>query len=287
VLYTDGGCTPEACAAAWVLRRDGTTIAERALTLDAHTAPDQVRLASRVFSGRRRAYGRPKRRRVAVVSDHADLSDFGVRGVPAFRPSGPVAAVLETIRERSEARKVGWYWAQHDETDGQRRCQALIDRQVRAAPAYDRFIAACTAAQLRRLWLPRFERWLAPREPVVHDPHEDWVATFERRDCFLAAAPGSPRLYLTQFHLPARGDVSLEAGFVGSPASGWCDELIEHEPLAGAQTARLMYLRSGFFGLALLFEPKMALLIQTRPGALLEDVLDTAASVRSVTTTGN
>jgi hypothetical protein len=45
VLYTDGGCTPEACAAAWVLRRDGTTSAERAWTLDAHTAPDQVRLA--------------------------------------------------------------------------------------------------------------------------------------------------------------------------------------------------------------------------------------------------
>ncbi len=45
VLYTDGGCTPEVCAAAWILRCEGTTIAERAWTLDAHAAPDQVRLA--------------------------------------------------------------------------------------------------------------------------------------------------------------------------------------------------------------------------------------------------
>ena len=286
VLYTDGGCTPEACAAAWVLRRDGTTIAERAWTLDAHTAPDQVRLAE--FSAAADGLTAvPSGGRVAVVSDHADLSDFGVRDVPAFRPSGPVASVLEAIRQRSEARQVGWYWAEHDETDGQRRCQALIDRQVRAAPAYDRLIAACLAARLRRLWLPRFERWLAPREPLVDEPQHDWAATFERRDCFLAAKPASPRLYLRQLRLPVTGDVSLEAAFVASPASGWCDELVEHERLAGAQSARLMYLRNGFVGLALLFEPEAALLIQTRPGARLADVVDAAATVRSVTIAGN
>lgn len=286
VLYTDGGCTPEACAAAWVLRRDGATVAERAWALDAQAAPDQVRLAE--FSAAADGLAAiPGSEPVAVVSDHADLSDFGACGVPAFRPSGPVASVLEAIRERSEARQVGWYWAAHDETEGQRRCQALVDRQVRAAPAYDRFIAACTAARLRRLWLPCFERWLAPREPLVDDPHADWAATFERRDCFLAANPGCPRLYLRQARLQVRGDVSLVGAFVASPAGGWCDKLVEHEPLAGAQTARLMYLRSGFVGLALLFEPDAALLIQTRPGARLEDVLDAAAAVRGVTITGN
>ncbi len=229
----------------------------------------------------------PSGARVALISDHADPSDFGVRGVPAFRPSAPVAYVLQAIRQQSEERNVAWYWAEHDETDGQRRCQALIDRQVRAAPAYDRFIAACRAARLRRVWLPSFERWLAPRQPLVDDPHEDWAATFERRDRFLAAKPGCPRLYLRQFRLAVRGDVSLAAAFVASPPGGWCDELVEHERLAGAQTARLIYLRSGFVGLALLFEPDAALLIQTRPGARLEDVLDAAASVRSVSITGN
>ncbi len=286
MLYTDGGCTPEACAAAWVLRRDGATVAERAWTLESHTAPDQVRLAE--FSAAADGLAAvPSGARVALISDHADLSDFGVRGVPAFRPSAPVAYVLQAIRQQSEERNVAWYWAEHDETDGQRRCQALIDRQVRAAPAYDRFIAACRAARLRRVWLPSFERWLAPRQPLVDDPHEDWAATFERRDCFLAAKPGCPRLYLRQFRLAVRGDVSLAAAFVASPPGGWCDELVEHEPLAGAQTARLVYLRSGFVGLALLFEPDAALLIQTRPGARLEDVLDAAASVRSVSITGN
>ena len=286
VLYTDGGCTPVACAGAWVLRRDATTIAERAWTLDARDAPDRVRLAE--FSAAADGLAAlPRDAGVAVVSDHADLSDFGVRGVPAFRPSPPVASVLEAIRHQSKAHNVAWYWAEHDETDGQRRCQALIDRQLRAAPAYDRFIAACTAARLRRLWLPRFERWLAPREPLVDDPREDWAASFERRDCFLAAKPGSPRLYLRQFRLPVGGDVSLAAAFVASPASGWCDELLEHEPRAGAQTAMLMYLRGGSVGLALLFEPDGALLIQTRPGARFEDVLDAAATVRGVTITGN
>jgi hypothetical protein len=81
--------------------------------------------------------------------------------------------------------------------------------------------------------------------------------------------------------------VGLAAAFVASPASGWCDQRSEHEPLAGAQAASLMYLRSGFVGLGLLFEPDAALLIQTPPGALLEDVLDAAAPVRSVTMTGN
>ena len=43
VLYTDGGCTPATCAAAWVLRRGDATVAERAWALDAHGVPDRVR----------------------------------------------------------------------------------------------------------------------------------------------------------------------------------------------------------------------------------------------------
>jgi hypothetical protein len=125
VLCTDGGCTPEACAAAWVLRRDAATVAERAWALDAHAARDQVRLAE--FSAAADGLAAvPGGEHVAVVSDHADLSDFGVRGVPAFRPSAPVAYILQAIRQRSEERNVSWYWAEHDQTDGQRRCQALI-----------------------------------------------------------------------------------------------------------------------------------------------------------------
>jgi hypothetical protein len=285
VLYTDGGCTPEACAAAWVLRRDGTTIAERAWTLDARAAPDRVRLAE--FSAAADGLTAvPDGAPVAVVSDHADLSDFGVQGVPAFRPSQRVAGVLEAIRAQSGAGRVSWYWAEHGETDGQRRCQALIDRQVRAAPAYDRFIAACATTGLRQVWLPDFERWLAPRAPLVDDPHEDWAATFERRDCFVAATPEPPRLYLRQLRLTVRGDQSFVGAFAKSTAGGWCDDLVDFEPLAGAQAGLLMRLRSGFVGLALLFEPDAALIIQTRPGARLEHVLDAAATVQRVSITG-
>jgi hypothetical protein len=286
VLYTDGGCTREACAAAWVLRREGTTIAERAWTLDAHAAPDQVRLAE-FAAAADGLTAVPDGAPVAVVSDHADLSDFGVQGVPAFRPSPRVASELETIRAQSGGRRVSWYWAEHNETDGQRRCQALIDRQVRAAPAYDRFIAGCASAGLRQLWMPDFERWLAPRAPIVDHPHEDWAATFERRDCFVAAKPDGPRLYLRQLRLPKGDDQSLVAAFATSPAGGWCDDLVDSEPLAGAQAARLMHLRSGFVGLALLFDPDAALIIQTRPCARLEHVLDAAAAVQSVTITGS
>ncbi len=285
VLYTDGGCTPAACAAAWVLRRDGSTIAERAWTLDAHGAPDQVRLAE--FSAAADGLTAvPDGAPVAVISDHADLSDFGVRGLPAFRPSRQVASVLEAIRVQSAARTVSWYWAEHDETDGQRRCQALIDRQMRAAPAYDQFITTCASTGIRHVWLPAFDRWIAPRTPLVGDPHEDWAATFERRDCFVAAKTDGPRLYLRQLRLIVRDNQSLVTAFATSPAGGWCDDLVDIEPLASAHAALLMHLRSGFVGLALLFEPDAALIIQTRPGARLEHVLDAAAAVQSVTVTG-
>jgi hypothetical protein len=58
---------------------------------------------------------------------------------------------------------------------------------------------------------------------------------------------------------------------------------VDIEPFAGAHAALLMHLRSGFLGLALLFEPDAALIIQTRPGARLEHVLDAGAAVQSVT----
>jgi hypothetical protein len=280
-LYTDGGCTPEACAAAWVLRRGDATVAERAWTLDAQGVPDRVRLAE-FAAAADGLMAVPSGASVAVVSDHADLSDFGVRGVSAFRPSMPVADRLRAIREQAAMRQVRWYWAERDETDGQRRCQALIDRQVRAAPAHDRFVAACRAAGLWRLYVPNFERWLAPREPLFDGPHQDWAATFERRDRFLAADPGAPRLYVRQIRLHVSRETSLSAAFLTSPARAWCGELVRHEALAGAQAAWLAQLRNGFVGLALLFEPDAALIIQTRPGAKLEHVLDAASTVHAV-----
>ena len=280
-LYTDGGCTPETCAAAWVLRRGNATVAERAWTLDAHGVPDRVRLAEFAAAADGLA-AVPSGASVAVVSDHADVSDFGVRGVPAFRPSVPVGIMLEAIRRQAAVRQVRWYWAERHETDGQRRCQALIDRQVRALPAYDRFLATCRAAGLRRLHVPCFERWLAPREPLVDHPHQDWAATFERRDTFLAADPGSPRLYVRQLRLQVPPDADLPAAFLASPARAWCEELAPHDALAGAQGAWLARLYNGFVGLVLLFEPDTALIIQTRPGARLEHVLDAASTLRTV-----
>jgi hypothetical protein len=41
-------------------------------------------------------------------------------------------------------------------------------------------------------------------------------------------------------------------------------------------------LRSGFFLLAMLFEPNTALLLQTRPGSTAEDVFDAAITVQRV-----
>jgi hypothetical protein len=76
--------------------------------------------------------------------------------------------------------------------------------------------------------------------------------------------------------------VSLSATFLVSQATGWCAELAEREPLSGAQGAWVAQLRSGFRMLALLFEPDAALLVQTRPGAGLADVLDAAAVVSAV-----
>lgn len=58
------------------------------------------------------------------------------------------------------------------------------------------------------------------------------------------------------------------------------------EPLAGAHAALLMHVRSVLVGLALLFKPDAVLIIQTRPGASLEHVLDAGAAVLSVSITG-
>jgi hypothetical protein len=69
--------------------------------------------------------------------------------------------------------------------------------------------------------------------------------------------------------------------FLASPARTWCEELTPHAALAGAHGAWLARLHKGFVGLVLLFEPDTALLIQTRPGAQLEDVLDAASTVHA------
>src|SRR5205807_9825499 len=47
-------------------------------------------------------------------------------------------------------------------------------------------------AGLARVFPPRFERWLAPREPIVDQPQEQRAATFERRDRSLAADAKQP-----------------------------------------------------------------------------------------------
>jgi hypothetical protein len=283
VLYTDGGCTSDVCAAAWVLRQDGNTVAERAWTLEAERAPDCVRLAE--FSAAAEGLAAvPTAARVALISDHADVSDFGVRGVPAFRPSQPVAGVLRTLQARAATRDVHWYWAQRHETDGQLRCQQLIERQTRDGRAYQRFISTCRAARLSRVFVPRFDCWLAPREPIVGEPPYLWAATFERRDRFLAATTVSRPLYLRQLRLDRVAHPDLSAAFLASPAAGWCAELAKHESFGDAKAAWLGRLRSGFLMLALLFEPDTALLIQTRPGADLGDVLDAAAVVSAVET---
>jgi hypothetical protein len=278
VLYTDGGCTREFCAAAWVLDRDDSTLTERAWTLECGVARDGVRLAEFAAAVDGLA-SVPAGASVAVVSDHADLSDFGVRAVPAFRPSPAVADVLRALRAEARARAVRWFWAERGETGGQRRCQELIDRQLRAAPARDRFLESCRAAGLRRLFVPSFDRWLAPREPLVRSAQECWAATFERRDRFLAADQRSPRLYLRQVHLHTAHELGLAAAFLASDVAGWCDALKPSLPLAGSRFTWHARLRSGFVMVALLFEPDAGLLVQTRPGARLEDALDAASAV--------
>jgi hypothetical protein len=219
---------------------------------------------------------------VALVTDHADVSDFGVRGVPAFRPSSAVAAALGLIRERASQREVRWYWAARDETDGQRRCQRLIDRQLRTATAWPRFVATCSAAGLDRVWAPDFDVWLAPREPLIGQADERWAATFERRDRFLAADPRSPRVYIREMRLHRPAGLNLAEAFERSPAARWCTVIHRHPRLGEAAWTCVADLRSGFDLLVLLFEPDTAVLIQTRPGASVDDLVAAGAHVRQV-----
>ena len=282
VLYADGGCTREACASAWVLRRGGAGVAERAWYLPgAAVERDAVRLAEFLAAAEGLATV-PAGANVAVVTDHADVTDFGVRGVPAFRPSRAVAPVLEALQERAGARQVRWFWAAGDETDGQRRCQSLIDRHLRAATVWPRFLETCRAAGLGRAFLPDFGVWLASREPQIDQPHAQWAATFERRERYLAADPTSPRVYLRQLRLVRQPNMALVDAFARSAVAGWCERLWEHPPLAGAAAARLGQLRGQLLLLALLFEPDVAMLVQTRPGASLDDLLNAAAHLREV-----
>jgi hypothetical protein len=296
VLYADGGCSPQACASAWVLRRGGGPVAERAwcLPFGLEVQRDGVRLAEFAAAAAGLA-AVPRGAAVALVTDHADVTDFGVRGVPAFRPSPGVAPILRDLRERATARQVAWYWAARSETDGQRRCQILIDRHLRAATARQRFLGTCQAAGLGRVLAPDFDAWLAPREPLVgaraastpperpsrQQADEEWAASFERRERYLAADPTSPRVYVRQLRLSGGQNVSLPQAFLGSKAAGWCDVLSERPPLAGASAAFLGELRSHFHLLALLFEPDLAILVQTRPGASVDDIQDCAAHVRA------
>ncbi len=282
VLYTDGGCTRETCAAAWVLCRGEATVAERAWTLDGGPARDGVRLAEFAAAVDGLA-AVPIDGSVAVVSDHADLSDFGVREVPAFRPSPAVADTLRALRTQAGAHAVRWFWAEREETAGQRRCQVLIDRQLRAAPARVRFEETCRGAGLQQLFVPSFDRWLAPREPLTDRAHAQWAATFERRDRFLTADAHSPRLYLRQIQLECAQHASLSSAFLGSSVASWCEGLQQRNPpLAGSVATWQGRLRSGFALVALLFEPDAALLVQTRPGASTEDALDAASGVEQV-----
>jgi hypothetical protein len=281
VVYADGGCTAAACASAWLLRRAGATLVERAWCLPGTVERDGVRRAEFLAAAEGLA-AVPPGAEVAVVTDHADVTDFGVRGVPAFRPSPDVAPILRHLRERAAARQVQWYWAARDETAGQRRCQVLIDRHLRAASARQRFLATCRAAGLQTVLAPDFVAWLAPREPLVGQPGDaqEWAATFEPRQRYLAADPSSPRVYVRQMRLGRGRGSNVRQAFLESRAAGWCDVLAEHPPVAGASAAFAGELRSRFDLLALLFEPDLALLLQTRPGARRSDLEDAARHVR-------
>jgi hypothetical protein len=105
-----------------------------------------------------------------------DVSDVGVRGVPASRPSVPVAATLEAIRRQAALRQVRWYWVERHETDGQRRCQALINRQVRALPRITASsrraglpaCGGCTCRASSAGWLPA-SHWSTTRTGTGRD----------------------------------------------------------------------------------------------------------------------
>jgi hypothetical protein len=280
-LYADGGCTPHACASAWVLRRHGATLDEHAWCVPGPIEPDAVRLAEFLAAAEGLA-AVPPGNQVAVVTDHADVTDFGVRGVAAFRPSARVAAVLERLRQRSAARQVTWYWAARQETDGQRRCQALIDRQLRAASALARFTEACLAAGVHRARVPDFEKWLAPREPLTDQRGEHWSATFERRDTYMAANNPSVRVYVRQLELDRALDQSLVEAFGRSRPATWCERLVPYSPLADAAAVFLGELRNGLTLLVLLYEPDTAVLVHARPGATLSDVLDAGATIHEI-----
>jgi hypothetical protein len=284
VLYADGGCARGVAVGAWVLRREGQNVAERCWTLDQTAGRDGVRLAEfgAAADGLRAL---PDRAAVALVTDHVDITDFGVRGEPSFSPSPRVAAVLEQVRGLAERRMVRWYWAERVETEGQRRCQALITRRLQAAHARPRFLAACAQLGLDRVRIPDFARWLAPRGPsggarrAWPDTAEEWSATFERTERFLAAGPSSPRLYLRQLRVSVQPGELLAAAFARSTVAGWCDELLPRGPLAGAPASYVGHLRSGFAIVALLFDPHTVLLLQSRPGATLAHAIDAAACV--------
>jgi hypothetical protein len=281
VVYADGGCTPHACASAWMLRKSGETLTEHAWCQPGALEPDAVRLAEFVAAVSGLA-AVPPGSVVAVVTDHADVTDFGVRGVPAFRPSRSMIPILEELRQLAAQRQVTWYWAARDETDGQRRCQRLIDRQLRAADAWRRFQRTCVAAGLRRVFVPSFDRWLAPREPLVDQPGEHWSATFERRDRYLAAGATSSRVYVRQVPLQRAPGMSLSTAFARSRAGRWCDDLQPHPSQANAAAVFLGYLRNCFPLQLLLYEPDLAVLVQARPGATLDDVLEAGAQVHEV-----
>ena len=284
VLYCDGGCSKGLCAAAWVLRRHGETLAERCWTLAGPAERDGTRLAEFTAAVDGLA-SVPVGTSVAVVSDHVDLPDFGILGAPSFAPSPRVASALAALRELAGARTVHWYWEQRQETSGQQRCQVLIGRRLRAAVARERFVAACAAAGLDRLFLPDFARWLAPDRPDLDAPRvwpglrEQWSATFQPLAAYLSAVHNTPRLFLRQLEFrPAPAD-GLTAAFERSVLASWCATLERNPPIAGSSATYLARLRSGAAMVCLLFEPATGLLAQTRPGAAISDALDAARTV--------
>jgi hypothetical protein len=286
ILYADGGCARGVAVAAWVLRRD-TLYQERCWTLDLPAGRDCVRLAEfvAVADGLRTL---PPGASAVVVTDHVDITDFGVHGEPSFAPSPHVATVLEEVRALIAARRVHWYWAERSETEGQRRCQALIERRLAAAHALDRFLAACRQLGLRRVFLPDFARWLAPHGPsrrarrAWDGAREEWAATFEATDSFLQAREPGPRLGLRQIALGTGAAPDIVAAFERSPIARWCASLAQTVPLGGAVCAYTGRLRSGFPLVVLLYPPATAMLIQPRPGAELSHALDAAATMRPV-----
>jgi hypothetical protein len=153
----------------------------------------------------------------------------------ASLPAQPaVTGVLQALRAGAAMREVRWYWAERDESAGQLRCQALIQRQVRVGQAYSRFLTTCRAAGLARVFLPRFQRWLAPREPIVAGSRNTGLPRSNGATAFSLADTSSPRVYLRQLRLDRLRHASLSAAFLASPAVGWCDDLEEREPLSGA-----------------------------------------------------